>query len=71
MRRVVDDVARPMSADGQAALWLIDAQVLQEAAIQAVRSRDTERGIQLMRMALLYYWQAAGKVKGLKSRSGV
>ena len=59
--------ARPIGDRSQAVLWLMDSQILVDAAIKAIRARDIERGIQCMQMAQLYYRQAAGKVEGLGS----
>jgi len=63
----VDDVARPCGAKTLAVEGLMDAQILTEAAIQAVRRREIERGIQCMEMALLYYKDATAKIEEVRS----
>ena len=60
-----DNVARPLSARSRSALWLVDAQVLTERAIDAVRGNRREEAIRAMRMAREYYKLAAGRVDGV------
>ena len=60
-------MARPLSARSQAVLWLMDAQVYVEEAMQALAARDTERVLRAMRLARESQRQAAGNLEGVNS----
>jgi len=58
-------VARPLSAKSRKVYAYMDAQIMTDEAIQAVRGGDIEEAIQLMRKALAYYKSETGKAEGL------
>ena len=61
-------MGRPLSAKSRKVYAYMDAQILTDEAIQAVRHGDIERGIQFMKQALAYYKSETGKAEGLSVR---
>lgn len=66
--KVVDDVARPLSAKSKQVYAYMDAQIMTDEAIRAMRGGDVEGAIQLMERALAYYKSETGIAEGLSVR---
>lgn len=58
-------MARPPSVRTRRVLWGMDAQVLTELAIKAMRQNKAEDAIRAMQMAYTVYRLATGEIEGI------
>lgn len=64
----MDGVARPLSSRSRKVYAYMDAQIVTDEAIRAMRGGDVEGAIQLMQKALAYYKSETGIAEGLSVR---